>query len=305
MRKTSIGGQALIEGLLMMGSKSVAVAIRKSTGEIIIDKKDVPPKGKLSKLPIIRGAISVIRQMIIGIKALMYSADFVDIEDDEPEKLSRFEQFIQKLLGDKIKDVLMYFSLIISLIFSVGLFILLPNFISGFFNFDKNTVAGLISYNLIEGVIRVALFMGYIILVSKLKDIKRVWQYHGAEHKTISCYESQEELVVENVRKYSTKHPRCGTSFLFTIMIISILVFSFTGWHNVFINITIRLLLVPVVAGLSYEIIKFVGKRENKISKIINKPGLFFQKFTTLEPDDFQIEVAIAAMNSVLKDEAS
>lgn len=300
MKKTTIGGQALLEGLLMIGPQYRATAVRKPDGEIVIEKHPMKPKGKLSKIPIIRGAVNLFTQMVIGVKALMYSAEFVDLEDgDKPYEPSKFEQFLDRKFGDKIADVAIYFSVILSLCISVGLFILLPNFITDFFsNFVQ--LDNVIVLNLIEGAIRVGIFIGYLALVSLMKEMKRVWEYHGAEHKTIHCYESGEEITVENVKRYTTKHPRCGTSLFFTIMIISILIFAFTGWHNVFLNALIRILLVPLVAGVSLEFIKFAVKHENWLFKVITAPGLMFQSFTTREPDDKQIEVAIAAFMEVL-----
>lgn len=301
MKKTTIGGQALLEGLLMIGPEYRATAIRKSDGEIVVDKKPQKPKGKLSKIPVVRGAVNLFSQMVIGVKALMYSAEFVDLEDGEkPYEPSRFEQFLNRKFGDKITDIAIYFSVILSIFFSVGLFILLPNFIANFIPINKDSSSGVIILNLIEGAIRVCLFIGYLALVSLLKDMQRVWEYHGAEHKTIHCYEHGDELTVENVKKYTTKHPRCGTSLFFTIMIISILIFSFTGWHNIFLNALIRIMLVPLVAGVSLEIIKFAVKHNNWLFKIFSAPGLMFQAFTTREPDDSQIEVAIAAFIEVL-----
>lgn len=300
MKKTSIGGQALIEGLLMIGPKNAAIAVRKPDGEIVIDIRKLPSKSKLSKVPVVRGVINFFKQMVMGVKALMYSAEFLDLEEEE-EKPSKTDAFIEKIFGDKFKDAAIYFSVILSIILSVGLFILLPNLLATLLRFDKNTGAGVVLFNLFEGIIRITLFFLYISLASKMKDIKRVWEYHGAEHKTIHCYEHGDELTVENVRKYTTKHPRCGTSFMFLVMIISILVFSFLGWNEVWINILSRILLIPLVAGLSYELLKFVGRHsEWSIVKIINAPGLAFQHFTTREPDDSQIEVAIAAFKNVL-----
>jgi len=301
MKKTSIGGQALIEGLMMIGPENAAIAVRKPDGEIVVDKRPLPKKSAISKIPVIRGAYNMFSQMVLGVKALMYSAEFVDLEEEEPSKL---DKFIEKLFGDKLKDAAIYFSVIFALCFSVGLFILLPNVFAGFLNFDKNTAKGVIAYNLFEGLIRMALFFGYIYLASLMKDIKRVWEYHGAEHKTIHCYEHGDEITVENVRKYSTKHPRCGTSFMFLVMLISIFVFSFLGWHSIWINILSRIILIPLVAGLAYEVLKFAGRCEWKIMGIVNAPGLLFQLFTTKEPDDSQIEVAIEAFKNVLvKDE--
>jgi len=300
MKKTTIGGQALLEGLLMIGPKFRATAIRKPDGEIIIDKQPLKPKGKLSKIPIIRGAINLFTQMIIGVKALMYSADFIDLEDDNDKEPSKFEKFLERKFGDKLADIAIYFSVILSIFFSVGLFIVLPTFIANFFPINKETFSGSVILNLIEGAFRIGLFIGYLALVSLLKEMKRVWEYHGAEHKTIHCYEHGDEMTVENVRKYSTRHPRCGTSLFFTIMIISILIFSLTGWNNIFINALIRILLVPLVVGISLEIIKFAVKKNNWFFKVVSAPGLMFQVFTTREPDDSQIEVAIAAFNEVI-----
>ncbi len=300
MKKTTIGGQALLEGLLMIGPEFRATAIRKPDGEIVIDKKPQKPKGKLSRIPIVRGAVNLFSQMVIGVKALMYSAEFVDLEEGDKYEPSKLEKWLDEKFGDKITDIAIYFSVIISILFSVGLFILLPNFIANFIPINRESSSGVVILNLIEGAIRVGLFIGYLALVSLLKEMKRVWEYHGAEHKTIHCYEHNDELTVENVRKYTTKHPRCGTSLFFTIMIISILIFSFTGWHNVFLNALIRILLVPVVAGISLEAIKFAVKHDNWLFKIFSAPGLMFQAFTTREPDDSQIEVAIAAFKEVI-----
>jgi uncharacterized protein YqhQ len=302
MKKTSIGGQALLEGLLMMGPKDIAIAVRKPDGEIVVDKKPAPAKSAASKIPVVRGAVNMFNQMVIGVKALMYSAEFVELEEgQENQKQSKLDAFIEKLFADKFKDAVVYFSVIVSLAFSIGLFILLPNVIAGFFHFNKEARTGVLAYNLVEGAIRILLFFGYIYLSSLMKDIKRVWQYHGAEHKTIHCYEHGEELTVENIRKYTTKHPRCGTSFMFLVMVLAILVFSVLPWMSPIINVLLRLVLIPLVAGLSYELLKFSGKHVDwPIMKVLIAPGMLFQLLTTKEPDDSMIEVAIAAMNGVL-----
>jgi len=299
MRKTSIGGQALIEGIMMMGPEKVAIAIRKPDGEIVVDTKPLPPKHRLMKIPVVRGAFSLIRQMVLGVKALMYSAEFVELEEDEKYKPSKVEKFIDRLLGDKIKDAAIYFAVIVSLAFSIGLFILLPNLLASLLNFNRDSAVGVLLYNLFEGLLRVLIFFAYLYLASRMNDIQRVWQYHGAEHKTIHCYEHEEELTVVNARKFTTKHPRCGTSFMFLVMIVSIVVFSFLGWHSIWINILVRLLLIPLVAGISYEILKLAGRSESRIAKIISAPGMLFQLLTTKEPDDSQLEVAIEAFNCV------
>ena len=299
MKKTTIGGQALIEGLMMIGPKYSATAIRKPDGEIVVDKKPLPAKSKWSKIPLIRGVVNFVRQMVLGVKALMYSADFMEYEADEDNQ-SKLDKFIDKILGDKAKNAAIIIAVVISIAFSIGLFILLPNFIVSLISPGEKTTGGVILINLLEGVIRLVLLFSYLLLASRMKDIKRVWQYHGAEHKTIHAYEHGEELTVENVQKYTTKHPRCGTSFLFIVMLISIVVFSFIGWHSVWINILVRLLLVPLVAGISYEILRAAGRSEWKGIKFINAPGLALQRITTKEPDDSMVEVAIAAFSSVL-----
>lgn len=302
MKKTSIGGQALLEGLLMMGPENIAIAVRKPDGEIVLDKKPLPKKTAITKVPFVRGSVNLFRQMIIGVRALMYSADFIELEDEADQKPSKFDAFIERLFKDKGKDALIYISVIFSLALSIGLFIILPNLLAGLLHFNK-TGSGVIYYNLFEGFIRILLFFAYIYFATLLNDIKRVWQYHGAEHKTIHCYEHGDELTVENVRKYSTKHPRCGTSFLFLVMIVSIIIFSFLGLHHPLINALLRLLFIPLVAGVAFEILKFAGRHTDwLVMRIINAPGMLFQFLTTREPDDSQIEVALVALKNVLVD---
>jgi len=305
MKKTTIGGQALLEGLLMMGPENIAIAVRKPDGEIVLDKRPLPKKSTISKIPFIRGSVNLFRQMVVGVKALMYSADFIELEDEAEKKPSKFDNFIEKLFKDKGKDVLIYVSVIFSLALSIGLFIVLPNLLTSLLNIS-NEGAGVIYKNLFEGLIRILLFFTYIYFATLLNDIKRVWQYHGAEHKSIHCYEHGDELTVENVRKYSTKHPRCGTSFLFLVMIISIIMFSFLGWYHPIINALLRILFIPLVAGVAYEILRFSGKHTDwLIMKIVSAPGMLFQYLTTREPDDSQIEVALVALKNVMVDNDS
>ena len=295
--KTSIGGQAVIEGVMMRGPKEYAVAVRKPDGEIAIEKSDVNSviaKSKILKLPIIRGVISFFESLVVGMKCLMFSADFFDVEE-EP---SKFDKWVDEKFGDKAKTFTIYFSVVIAILMSVGLFMLLPAFIAGLIFENEGTQR--VWFNVVEGVVRIALFMGYIILISKMPNIQRVFQYHGAEHKTIFCYEAGEELTVENVKKHSRLHPRCGTSFLLIVMVMAIIIFSMVPSPNVWITLLQRLILIPLVAGLSYEIIKFAGRSENKVVCLLNKPGMWFQNFTTREPDDKQIFVAIEALKSVM-----
>lgn len=304
---TSIGGQAVMEGVMMRGPFKTAVAVRKPDSEITVkvDENGTKKKNKILKLPIIRGCVNFFESMVIGIKALMYSAEFVDLEEEEGTE-SKFEKWLDDKLGDKIKDVVIYFSLVISLIMSVGLFILLPTVLTrGLEALFKNvSFAGTKTFtSLCEGVVRMVIFLSYLALVAQMKDIKRVFEYHGAEHKSIACYEAGDELTVENVKKYTRLHPRCGTSFLLFVMIVSIILFSFLPRTTILPRILMRLALLPVVAGISYEIIKLAGRSKNKCVCLLTKPGLWLQKLTTREPDASQIEVAIESLKSVIPED--
>lgn len=300
---TKIGGQALIEGIMMRGPESVGIAVRKPDGEIEIKVnpiENLTTKNKFFKLPFVRGVVALLDSMVLGTKSLMYSADFFEDEENQSEP-SKFDLFIERIFKDKAGDVSIYITVLISILVSVALFMLAPTFITNLF---KNKISSPIALNLLEGVIRVSIFLGYVILVSKLSDVKRVFEYHGAEHKTIHCYEGEDELTVENVKKYSILHPRCGTSFLFTVMIISIIVFSFFGWPNPIKRLLLRVILFPVIAGIAYEINRIIGKSTGKLAYIISYPGLLIQKIaTTREPDDEQIEVAIESLKCVLVDD--
>ena len=300
MKKTTIGGEALIEGIMMRGPRSNASAYRQSDGSIIIEKNEYLPLGKRYKvlgIPVIRGVVGLIESLVIGIKALMRSADLIELE---PAEASKFDAFLEKVFGDKVKDYAIYLALVLALGFGVVLFMLFPNLIASLIKL-AGIESGLL-LNVFEGIIRLVTFFTYLILISRIQDIKRVFQYHGAEHKTIHAYENEEELTVENIAKYTTRHPRCGTAFLFLVMMISIVVFSMVGWHSILMNILFRLMLIPLVAGLSYEILKIAGRFDNAFTRMVSYPGLLLQKFTTKEPDNEQIEVAIAALKGVLED---
>ena len=301
-RSSNIGGEALLEGVMMRGKKTMAVSVRKTNGEIVTDIKTYIPVTKRNKflgLPFIRGSVSMIESMVVGIKVLMDSAGHIEFEEAE----SKFDKWIEKKFGDKSLSIILYTSVVFALALGIGLFMLLPNVIAGFLAFDKTTVAGSFYANIIEGAIRICLFLGYVYLVSLNKDIRRVFQYHGAEHKSIYAYENLEELTVENVKKHTTLHPRCGTTFIFVVMIISILVFALAGWHNRLVNLVLRLVLLPVIAGISYELFKLAAKSNNKIVKLISLPGILLQKITTKEPDDSMMEVAIASLKAVVESE--
>ena len=295
-----------MEGVMMRGPYKTTVAVRKPDGEIErkVEDNGVKTRKKFWRLPIIRGCVNFVDSLVIGMKALMYSAEFIDIEGDEEETESKFDKWLEDKLGDKIKDVVIYFSIAISLVFSIAMFMILPTFLTKgveklgeIVPFFAPVTNSHIFSSLMEGVIRMAIFIGYLALVSQMKDIKRVFMYHGAEHKTIACYEAGSELTVENVRNYARFHPRCGTSFLLFVMIVSILLFALLPRVDfVLLRVAMRLALLPVVAGVSYEIIKWAGRSKNVCVRCLSKPGLWLQKLTTREPDDSMIEVAIASM---------
>ncbi|WP_073049485.1 DUF1385 domain-containing protein [Dethiosulfatibacter aminovorans] len=281
---------------MMRGPHKIATAVRKPDGEITVKTQDINPifKSKFLKLPLVRGSVALVEAMIIGIKELMYSAEFYEDELEE----DAFDRFLRKMFKGNADQAIIYFSVAVALLISVGAFIILPNLVAGLL---KTLVESPLILNFLEGILRVGLFTVYVYLISKMDDIKRVFMYHGAEHKTIYAYENGEELTVENARKYITLHPRCGTSFLVNVLIISIIVFSFFGWPGVLMRIVTRLVMLPVIAGLSYEINRYIGKHENKgLAKLLAKPGFLFQKLTTKEPTDDMLEVAIAAMKEVI-----
>ena len=290
----AVGGQAVIEGVMMRGSKGIATAVRLPDGSISVDFKDTLPltkKYKVLGLPIIRGFVSLVDSMIVGVKTLNYSASFFEDEEEEP---TGFDKWFSNVFKDKSTDVLLGISLMVSVVFSVLLFFILPTFVANFFNkaFSLNKVL----LNIIEGVIRVLIFIGYIYFIGKMKDIQRVFQYHGAEHKTIFCYENDVELTPENAAKFGRLHPRCGTNFMFLVMIVSIILFSFTPWASLLQRTIYRIVLLPVISGVTYELIRWMGKSDSRLSKILSYPGLMLQKITTSEPDLSQLEVAIKSL---------
>lgn len=296
MKRCDVGGQAVIEGVMMRGNKGLATAVRTSKGNIEIDIKEnnkpITKRHPLLNIPFLRGFFVLIDSLKIGMDSLNYSASFFEDDTEEP---SKFEKWFNDKLGDKANDIIMGLTLIVSFVMAIGLFVLLPTAIASIFK-----VSGIsdIVLNLIEALIRIIILLLYMFLISKMNDIYRVFQYHGAEHKTIFCYESMEELTVENVKKQGRLHPRCGTNFLFLIMFVSIIIFSFTGWGGIVERLALRIILIPVVTGISYEIIKWLGKDNSILAKIIAYPGLKLQLLTTKEPDDKQIEVAIAALKA-------
>ncbi|WP_352419516.1 DUF1385 domain-containing protein [Proteiniborus sp.] len=299
---TTIGGQALIEGVMMKGPKDIAIAVRKPDNQIELKKEAIntlSTRYKFLKWPFIRGVVGLVEAMVIGVQSLMYSAQFY--EEEEATEPGKIDKFFEKIFKDKAENVAMYISVFISMLIAVVVFMLGPTFIT---NLIKRSIEAPIILNLIEGLIRILMFLVYVVAISKMKDIQRVFQYHGAEHKTIHCYEYEEELTVANVKKYPILHPRCGTSFLFMVMIISILVFSFFGWPNPLKRFLIRIIMLPVIAGISYEVNRIIGRSGSKLAYILSYPGLLIQKIaTTREPDDSMIEVAIEALKGVLVDD--
>lgn len=298
MKKQPVGGQAVIEGVMMQSKNKRAIAVRKNDGEIIIRKRNIKSwisDKNIDKIPFLRGAFILIETMIEGINSMNFSSEFF-LDDEEEE--SGFDKLINKLFKDKANDVIIIISLIIGLFFAMLLFVVTPTMIGGLFSRFINSDLIL---NLIEGFTRICILFIYILLISMNKDIKRVFEYHGAEHKAIYCYENNLDLTVENARKFKTQHPRCGTNFLFIVMFTSIILFSFFGWPNPIIRIVMRIVCVPIVAGISYEIIKLLGKYNNILTKTVAYPGMMLQKLTTKEPDDKQLEVALKALHAVIK----
>jgi uncharacterized protein YqhQ len=292
IKPKSVGGQAVIEGVMMKGADSIAIAVRKPDGEIALKKQELKSSRKtISKIPVLRGVFAFFDSMVLGVQSLMYSAEFY--EEEDPKAKDKKPNALDKFMEANF----IWISVTLSIAFSVLLFILLPTVIVNIFEgFTTSTIA----LNLLEGLVRIGIFIAYITAISGMKDIKRVFEYHGAEHKTIFCYEHGEELTVENVKKHGRLHPRCGTSFLFIVMIVSILMFSMFEWSSLFYRIVVRLALLPIVAGISYEFIKWAGKSQSKFACTMSKPGMWLQKITTREPDDSQIEVAIVALKNVL-----
>lgn len=295
MERIYIGGQAVIEGVMMKNKDQYAVAVRKPDQTIETKVEIYESLGEripFFRIPIVRGVVNFIESLVIGMKTLTYSASFYE-EDEETQEDSQAEKATKK--GGE--GILMFFSVMISVILAVGLFILLPAWISEYIRrgIDNNVVVALL-----EGVIRLAIFLLYVFAISQMKDIKRVFMYHGAEHKTINCLEAGVPLTPENVMKFSRFHKRCGTSFLFLVMIISILFFMVINVDSAVLRIVLRLLLVPVIAGVSYEVLRLAGKNDSLIIKIISAPGLWVQRMTTREPELDMLEVAIASVEGVL-----
>jgi uncharacterized protein YqhQ len=302
--RTTIGGQALIEGILMRGPEKQAIVVRKPDGDLVTKVDElhlIKERYPILGVPFVRGTVNFLDSLVKGVQALMYSAEFYpEDEEEEAAEPSRFETWLENKLGsEKFMKVLIYLAVVVGVGFSVCLFILLPAFLGGLL---QKAVQSYFVSNLLEGIVRIALFLLYLFFCSKQKDMKRVFSYHGAEHKTIFCYERGLELTVDNVRDMPRFHPRCGTSFLFVVLVLSILLFSVVRVKGVALQMLIKLLLLPVLVSITYEINRLVGRHDNGLTRVLTAPGLWLQKFTTNEPDDSMIEVGIASLQAVLPD---
>lgn len=297
MKRTYVGGQAVIEGVMMKHEDEYAIAVRKPNHEIEVKVEkyeSFSDRHSFAKLPIIRGVVNFVESMIVGMKTLTYSASFY--EEEEEQEPSGFYQWLEEKTNGKGEDLIMGATVCISVLLAVAIFMVLPYLLTGFLT---NYIKSNFIVTLLEGIVRIAIFLAYILLISQMKDIQRVFMYHGAEHKTINCLEHGEDLTPTNAKKYSRLHKRCGTSFLLIVMIVSILFFMFIRVDSVWLKVILRILLVPVIAGVSYEFIRLAGRSESSLVMTLSKPGMMLQKLTTREPDEEMLEVAIKAVEGV------
>lgn len=298
-KKTSIGGQALIEGIMMRGPFLTSMATRMPDGSIEVETWDTHKSGKTPwtrRAPFIRGIFNMVDSMVVGYSCLMKSAEKAGVEE-EPTK---FDKWLEEKLGDNLMKVLGGVAVVLGVALAAVLFIFIP---TGLSSLLKPLLGAGIGLSLIEGLIKVIILVGYMWLCSRMKEIHRVFEYHGAEHKSVACYEAGLPLTVENIRPQRRFHPRCGTSFLFLVVFISIIVGSFISWDNPAIRMLLKLALIPVVVGISYELIKLAGRSDGILTRIISAPGMWLQRITTCEPDDSQIECAIAALEAVIPED--
>ena len=296
--RTSVGGQALMEGVMMRGPKRLCCAVRRPDGDIETDIKELPPKKWYEKVPFVRGVFAMIGSMITGYRCLMYSADIAmqDSEDSEPE--SKLDKWLDEHLGEKFQNALTVCAALMGGVVAILLFSVTPTSVVGFVS--RFVPLGRWGRVALEAVLKMAIFVAYLALCSRMKEIHRLFEYHGAEHKTIACYESGEPLTVENIRKYPRFHPRCGTSFLILTLLVSIAVFSVIPWTGTALRVVYKILFLPLVMGISYELLKLCGRTDNLLTHIIRAPGLWVQRLTVFEPDDSMIECAIQAVTPVL-----
>ena len=305
-RLGTVGGQAVLEGVMMKGKDKYSIAVRREDGSVSLSEHtytSMRQKHKFLRIPIIRGIVGFVESMILNFKTLSISAEqYGGLDNIEPE--TKFEKWLTRKFGDKLMNIVMTVAMIFGIVLALGLFLLLPAYITKGIEWLIKSSLG-IWKSAIEGVIKIIIFIAYLLLVSLMKDIRRTFEYHGAEHKSIFCYESGDELTIENVKKHGRYHPRCGTSFIFVVLIISILINSlpFVTWDNMLLRMVTKLLMLPLIVGISFEFIMFAGKHDNIITKFFSFPGLLMQRITTREPDESQIEVAIIALKSSLPEE--
>lgn len=299
---TTIGGQAIMEGVMMQGPERIAIAMRLPSDELYLSIKKKPEEPKSMKIPVIRGGVAFFRSLVLGMSTLMESGSILEkyAPEEYTEEPGKIEKWIDKKFGPKATwNIMMLLTVIFAIVITIAAFIIFPTWIV---NYLKHWITNNIALNLIEGVLRIIMFVLYVLGISRMQDIHKLFQYHGAEHKTIHCFENGIELTPENVDQFTTLHPRCGTSFLMFVMIISLLLFSLLGWPDLLLRIASRILLIPVIAGLSYELLKWAGRADNMMVRILSWPGLVMQKMTTADPTKEQLEVAILALKAVLPD---
>ena len=295
--RTSVGGQALMEGIMMRGPKKICCAVRRPDGTIDLSESEVRTHW-YNKIPLVRGVCNMADNLYSGYKYLMHSADISMTEEEQAESESKLDKWLDEHASPAVQNALMTVSACLGVILAIFLFTFLPTFLTGLLG---NVVElGRWPRVILESVLKMAIFLGYMFLCSRLKEIHRMFEYHGAEHKTIACYEAGEELTVENVRRHSRFHPRCGTSFLFLVILIGIVLYAVLPWESTALRVVYKLLLLPVLVGVSYEVIKWAGRSNSWLARAVSRPGLWLQRLTTFEPDDSMIEVAIAAVTPVL-----
>ncbi|MBE6540916.1 MAG: DUF1385 domain-containing protein [Ruminococcaceae bacterium] len=301
-----VGGQAVLEGVMMKSGDRCSLAVRMPDGKIKLDNSEhvsLRKRKKICNLPVVRGCVSFVEQMILAMDMLTKSADMQGIDTDEPE--TKFEKWLLEKFGDKLMTVVAGIGMVLGLALGLGLFIMLPTFIAKGIDYLAGGRVSEIAFigSLIEGIVRIALFVGYVWAVSLMPDIRRTYEYHGAEHKSVFCFEAGLELTPENARKMSRLHPRCGTSFIFVMLLLSIILNSFLTWDNVWIRFGSKILMLPLIVGIGYEFIRFAGAHDNVFTRIISAPGKWMQHITTREPSDEQLEVALAALRNAIPTE--
>ena len=301
-----VGGQAVLEGVMMKSYERCSLAVRTPDGTIAVDNStfvSLRKKYKVCDLPIIRGCVSMVEQLKLSMDMLTKSAEMQGVDLDEPE--TKFEKWLLEKCGDKLMPIISAIGMVLGLALGVGLFLLLPTFTAKGLDFLTDGFIGKYALlrSLVEGLIRMALFVGYVWGVSFMPDIRRTYEYHGAEHKSVACFEAGMELTPENARKCTRFHPRCGTSFIFVMLILSIVINSFLTWDNVWLRFGSKILILPLIVGLGYEFIRYAGGHSNPFTKLVSAPGLWMQRITTREPDDSQLEVALLALKTAIPDE--